>query len=111
MSIEDIRDRIPPEWGKWIQVGPGWYDIITSLDNQLAEIDPDYTVHQVKEKFGGLRYYFSTDKTGHEVNAMNELIRIAERQAAHTCEDCGGLGTLRDDGWMQVLCDECEEAG
>lgn len=28
-----------------------------TLNDRLAAIDPDYVVHQVKEKFGALRYY------------------------------------------------------
>lgn len=56
-ALERILRRIPDGWGRWISCGPGWYPILARLDAQLAAIDPDYVVHQAKEKFGGLRYY------------------------------------------------------
>ena len=56
-ALERILRRIPDGWGRWISCGPGWYPILARLDTQLAAIDPAYVVHQVKEKFGGLRYY------------------------------------------------------
>ena len=56
-ALERILRRIPDGWGRWISCGPGWYPIVVRLDTELAAIDPGYVVHQVKEKFGGLRYY------------------------------------------------------
>ena len=58
-GLERILRRIPDGWGRWIDVGKGWYPIIVALDAHLATIDPGYAVHQVKEKFGDLRYYYS----------------------------------------------------
>jgi hypothetical protein len=52
-----ILERIPLRWGRWISCGPGWYPLIIELDNKLAEIFSNYELHQVKEKFGTLRYY------------------------------------------------------
>lgn len=56
---------------------------------------------QVKEKFGGLRFY--TNGTDDVVNGM---IRMAESLSYRTCEVCGNPGKLRKGGWMQTLCDE-----
>lgn len=58
-GLERILRRIPDGWGRWIGCGPGWYPLIVELDRELAALDPAYRVHQVKEKFGTLRYYFS----------------------------------------------------
>ena len=30
-------------------------------------------------------------------------------KSAVTCETCGVEGRLREDGWMRVACDRCEE--
>ena len=56
-ALERILRRIPDGWGRWISHNAGWYQIVAILDERLAAIDPDYVVHQVKEKFGTLRYY------------------------------------------------------
>jgi len=60
-------------------------------------------VVQIKEKFGGLRFYY---------DGGNETIRgmesMAESWAAHTCETCGDRGTRRHGGWVRTLCDKHE---
>lgn len=56
-DISNILSRIPSRWGRWISCSKGWYPLVIELDKKLAEILPDYELHQVKEKFGTLRYY------------------------------------------------------
>jgi len=109
VGLEKILRRIPDGWGRWIGCGPGWYPIIVELDQQLAGVVPDYEVHQVKEKFGGLRYYYAGP--GHLVDEMDRLVRVAEDKADRTCEACGKPGRLhRTTGaypWYQTLCRRC----
>lgn len=57
-GLRRIMSRIPERWGRWISCDKGWYPLIIELDEKLAEVFPEYEVHQVKEKFGTLRYYF-----------------------------------------------------
>ena len=56
-GLRKILRRIPLRWGRWISCGKGWYPLLIELDQKLAEVFPDYELHQVKEKFGTLRYY------------------------------------------------------
>lgn len=56
-DLRKILSRIPENWGRWISCASGWYPLVIELDRKLAEIFPDYELHQVKEKFGTLRYY------------------------------------------------------
>lgn len=56
-GLRRILARIPENWGRWISCAAGWYPLVIELDQKLAEISPDYELHQVKEKFGTLRYY------------------------------------------------------
>lgn len=113
-GLEKILRRIPDGWGRWISHDAGWYPIITRCDEQLAAIDPDYIVHQVKEKFGTLRYYCtpSPGKNGHPFREQFAgVIREAEATSAQTCEQCCAAGTLRDrQHWLKTLCDACAEA-
>lgn len=77
------------------------------LQNGDKEVTP-YVAHvvaqQVKEKFGGLRFYYHGGDD--EVSGM---VRMAESWAARTCETCGERGTLRHGGWIRTLCDKHEE--
>jgi hypothetical protein len=38
-------------------VGKGWMPIVVKLNHVLSEIHPDYSIAQIKEKFGVLEYY------------------------------------------------------
>ena len=87
----------------------GWETLILTTHAQLAFIDPDYKIQQIKEKFGTLRYYYDTNKTGIEHDIMNAIVSTAEARSAHTCQNCGKHGTLRGGYWMATLCDNCHE--
>lgn len=83
-------------------VGPGWYPLIKELIEDLIALGWDKETCQVKEKFGGLRFYINgaTD----EVHAR---INKAENDSYNICEETGRPGKLRRDlGWWVTLCDE-----
>lgn len=120
MTEEDrlapIKARVASAQGDpslWVGVGKGWYDLVLELDRKLAEIDPDYGVVQVKEKFGGLRYYANSREISTEGDWLNDpfrvLIREAERKSYRTCERCGKPGLLREGSWLRTLCHQHSE--
>lgn len=91
-------------------VGEGWWPLIQNLHDNIVEIDPDYKLDQVKEKFGGLRYYITTssDVEDYKIRLIDQLISVAEHQSYKTCETCGQLGKLRKDNyWVYTSCNEC----
>jgi hypothetical protein len=106
-------------------VGVGWWPILESLcaniqshinhvkktrerllvDNPYNHKIPDdveqVVVAQIKEKFGGLRFYY--DGGDEQVYGM---VRMAEAWADKHCEICGKPGKSRNTGWIKTLCDE-----
>jgi hypothetical protein len=42
---------------KYISIDEGWYKLVLDCHNEIVRIDPEYRIHQIKEKFGALRYY------------------------------------------------------
>ncbi|MBO0979279.1 hypothetical protein IPV10_01720 [Microbacterium sp. SD291] len=95
-------------WGEIIEAGPGWFDLITRLDAQLAHLSPGYAVEQWKTKYGTLRYYARPEDIDDIDSQMtfNEIIHNAEDESTNICEECGAPGqqvTLR--GWIWTLCD------
>lgn len=58
-DIKKILAKIPLGWGRWISCEKGWYPLIIELDQKLTDMAPNYEIHQIKEKFGTLRYYIS----------------------------------------------------
>lgn len=85
----------------------GWKDIVEKADRMLAHIDPEYEIHQIKEKFGTLRYYFSTKFPygSIEQSIMDSIVLAAETRSSRTCEQCGKYGEVRDLNWIRTLCD------
>ena len=55
---------------------------------------------QVKEKFGGLRFYVNATTDKH-----HNYISFAESMSYRTCEECGAPGKTYTDGWHMTLCD------
>lgn len=62
-------------------------------------------VQQVKEKFGGLRFYYDQ---GNEY--ISGLVSMAEAMSYVTCEVCGDSGKVRKNGYFRTLCD-CHSGG
>ena len=93
-------------------VGPGWWGICQRAHDQLIAIDPTYNPVQIKEKFGGLRYYFDSlfPWDTPEWEAMSKAVADAESESFTVCEDCGQPGELRskDRYWLKTLCDQCD---
>ena len=92
------------------ECGDGWYNIIYELSKKINDIiekmpeeDRPY-VFQVKEKFGTLRFYMSS-----ETKEMSELINEYEKRSSFICETCGSYGELRKYGWLRTLCNKCNK--
>lgn len=113
------KDKTPMEscmvWG--IECGDGWYNILDSLCYMIKQHEeniqdrknhyPDEKVEyfpvkfdQVKEKYGGLRVYFSGGD-----DYVEGLVSMAESISYKTCEVCGSPGKPNDGGWISTLCD------
>jgi len=86
-------------------IGTGWLPIIKDLDYRLSAIDPDYSIDQIKEKFGGLRFYFTSEKHFEE---LYDLVAEAEKLCWETCEGCGAVGIVQTSKyWHKTLCEPC----
>ena len=102
---ESIYKRLAenvPEFA--ISVPDGWKDLVNRADAGLATIVPDYTILQIKEKFGGLRYYVS-GITADMQSKVREVLDEYERMSFYICEVCGEQGNMTSTGWIRTLCD------
>jgi hypothetical protein len=89
--------------------GEGWWPILETLCGQIQHhIDwkikqgndiTQVTVAQIKEKFGGLRFYY--DGGDDEICGM---VSMAESWASASCEICGAPGSSGGKGWIKTLC-------
>ncbi len=125
-EYESFSDRMEKTYPKMFSrpyggfaVGAGWWPIIESLCGQIQHhIDwkneqkekynrgegcKQVVVAQIKEKFGGLRFYYDG---GDEY--VQGMVRMAEVWAGRSCEECGSSGKTRGGGWIRTLCDHHE---
>jgi len=125
------QKELPPDqtcmcWG--IDTGDGWFNLLDALcfniqdhldqhngegefeDNKKSHEEDHEPVRQVeavqvKEKFGGLRFYW--DGGDHFIEG---LVSMAESMSVLTCENCGNPGTQSGHGWIWTACDVCRGA-
>lgn len=100
-------------------VGPGWRAILSDLWNALDLLlfDSEWSVGQVKEKFGLLRVYIDVDPEipDRRKEAVWALTDAAERKSALYCEACGtteDVETSRGNPkgyWIRTLCANCRQ--
>ena len=86
----------------FFSIGKGWHPIVKHLIEDLIELGWDKQVVQVKEKFGGLRFYINDGS-----REIHDRISEAEKLSHETCEICGEQGEMRTDiGWYSTLCNK-----
>lgn len=119
--VKSMEEKYPKMFAQpygGFAVGKGWWPILQALCSNIQHyldwINTNHEKHpvveqvvvaQIKEKFGGLRFYY-----GGGDDKVHGMVRMAESWAAHSCEECGKPGILRHSGWLETLCDEHEAA-
>lgn len=82
----------------------GWYPMIQDLISELIEIGWDKQIAQIKEKFGGLRFYIESYPEG-----AADIILKYSTLSYQTCEECGSTeeiktGIFNGGSWIRTLC-------
>ena len=91
-----------------VNIDEGWVPLVRSLVSVIEhwlkylKEKPQFSVFQVKEKFGGLRFYY----VGGD-DFIRGAVHLAEAMSMRTCERCAAPGVLRPLGWLRTLCDTC----
>lgn len=106
-QIEKLKQKIVPGYRKSIDVDEGWYQLVVDCDKELTGVDPNYQIYQVKEKFGGLRYYTRPSNLDdkHTLMRIGDIISKYEDIAWTTCSATGAPGVLMKSigGWRKTL--------
>jgi len=104
-----------------IETGEGWYEILSSLCWKIKQYEdsiiwqtewnqktnPEYKsdyfpvkFDQIKEKYGGLRVYFSGGD-----QYIEGLVSMAEAMSYKICDVCGNKGEANKQGWISTRCE------
>ena len=112
MTHDELMQKHHKILGKarYLEIEKGWFPLIDNLCSHL-QFNTDNNNHtgkypqveavQVKEKFGGLRFYVNEATDG-----QYAVISFVESLSIKTCEVCGAPGKQRGGGWIKTLCDE-----
>jgi len=96
-------------WG--IECGNGWYwlldklcDYIQSMIDNNPSTWPQIEATQVKEKYGGLCFYYDGGNS-----CVDGAIMLAENLSYNICEFCGSTVDVSQSnkGWIVTLCKPC----
>jgi hypothetical protein len=102
LKLGYYSDREPIMSAGFFECNSGWYPLLKDLIVDLIELGWDKQICQVKEKFGGLRFYINEGS-----DEIHTRISKAENDSYQTCEITGKPGQLRNDtGWFTTLCEE-----
>lgn len=106
-SAEECKQLTQEAMDKWATcVGPGWHDILRDGFRVLYQNGWDGAVHQIKEKFGTLRFYAPVPQGCEGIQEGMEWV------SGYLCEVCGERGYLcTDRSWYLTLCKKHHEAG
>lgn len=114
-----------------IECGNGWHDLIDllcdSISHQVETTNQYYpqtkfavVAAQVKEKYGGLRFYvdyvYDHEADANSMRIINQridtitgMIHMVERMSVRTCETCGGKCEVdRESPFPRAECYACD---
>lgn len=100
-----------------ISCGDGWYTLIDTMCGNIqnrmenANRNKPEEEHiiceatQVKEKWGGLRFYVQGSDS-----YIDGIIDLAESMSYRICSECGNASVQNEKkrGWIYTLCDNCK---
>lgn len=101
--------------------GLGWREIVFKLTDEIDTIWEGYKgkkgrncweIHQIKEKFGLLRYYVECPRDEEDASRRREktwdVISAVQEASARICERCGKEGHLVTlNLYMATVCSDC----
>jgi hypothetical protein len=80
MNREEIYTHFDERFEKQLWVPDSWLPHIWECHIKLKAIDANYVIHQIKEKFNGLRYYF-TASNDYSQELMQEIVDRYEKDS------------------------------
>lgn len=110
ITKDDIREDYPKIINCPLAIGEGWSSIVYYLCSFLQfhtdrNDRPQIKAVQIKEKFGGLRFY-----TESHYDFAHGAISFAESLSDKTCEYCGSMEDVgKTRGWITTICRSCVE--
>jgi hypothetical protein len=86
--------------------GEGWRDLLeracVRIEAALADGGGTFRASQIKEKFGGLRFYWWGQVSPETAARISDALALAEARSFCSCETCGAEGQLYRHGGISM---------
>ena len=99
ITYDEIMKKYPKLFSNlsYVECADGWADLIDQVSHRIHIINNSYESEkdgvfaaQIKEKFGGLRYYIDTEGVAkHDHEQIKAFISEAEKISYSICTGCG----------------------
>ena len=73
--LKKYKNQIPRGWYGFdvgTPIVPQWMEIIDNIVEACVAVDPDFEIHQIKIKFGGIRFYCGSNV----IEDLHEIERL-----------------------------------
>jgi len=109
-------DEIVDTESTWLDQMPnGWRkafgeQMVEEISNILKKVDyeRDYRIVQIKEKWGGLRWY-DNGAPAEIYDELHDCINKYEEMSYTICIECGVPADGQTRGWINPLCNACAD--
>lgn len=113
----EIIEKYPKTFKRlrYVECSEGWKELIDEVSSKIETINNKYSpssyirAAQIKQKFGGLRYYVDIeDIDEQDVKYVYDVIAEAESKSFTICEVCGQHASTAKDRryYVETLCNE-----
>jgi len=114
-TFEEFKGKYPKLYStlEYFECSSGWFPLINKLSERLEEVNNslrDGYIHasQVKNKFGGLRFYIDTEGVSSaNYDMIQSFIAEAESLSYVTCELCSDTIDKKNVTRYKSICQKC----
>lgn len=104
-AIMQVCTEVSIERGWW----PIVYDAVAKI-SKFQHLDNSIQISQIKEKYGGLRFYYFASAT-EAYEAIDAIVHTAVNDTKLCCEACGATEKVTCSAhggvWVKNYCDQC----
>jgi hypothetical protein len=117
MWESEMHDKYPKTLKglSYFEINEGWKELVEEITSKIEVVNNKYSpssyirAAQVKQKFGGLRYYISIEEIDEQdVRYVYDMIAEAEKRSFTICEYCSSpaKNTTGRHYHVETVCDE-----